>query len=386
MRLVFLLFLTFNLLQAQKTALIIGNGEYNVGYLPNPTKDADLIAKRLRDVGFSVTLKKNVKSAYAMKVAIKKFSDKLKKDDIALVYYSGHGVQFDGKNYLMPIEALVSKGSQLPSEALDLDYLVGGVSGIKLAMLLIDACRDNPYPAFSKSGTRGLVQPTTNDDGGMIISFATQPNKTASDGSGDHSPYALAISENIKKPQSVEQFFKNVGRYVLDKTHRVQKPMLKLSFYDEFAFVKGARKPTVPVVVEPKPTSAKKWITPKDSVCKGNGGELYKGICRADWSSAKAICRASGGRLATKQEFKQVISDCGANTAHADSVWSKNSNDSKYQSCYKDKGFSESLVYWSSTTYAGNSDAAWYVYFSYGSQYYYNKTNSNYVRCVRAGQ
>ena len=135
----------------------------------------------------------------------------------------------------------------------------------------------------------------------------------------------------------------------------------------------------------PKPKS--KWITPSNSTCRSKGGKLYKGICQANWQQAKSICRASGGRLPTKNELISVISECGGNTANRDSAYTENREDPKYQSCYKQKGFIASYSYWSSTTNAGYSSNAWVVYFYDGYQSYYgNKSNSNYVRCVRAGQ
>ena len=135
----------------------------------------------------------------------------------------------------------------------------------------------------------------------------------------------------------------------------------------------------------PKPKS--KWITPSNSTCRSKGGKLYKGICEANWQQAKNICRASGGRLPTKNELIEVISECGGNTANNDSAYTENKEDSKYQSCYKQKGFSVSYGYWSSTTYIGYSGHKWYVSFVDGYQLDSNtKSFSYYVRCVRGRQ
>ena len=134
----------------------------------------------------------------------------------------------------------------------------------------------------------------------------------------------------------------------------------------------------------PKPKS--KWITPSNSTCRSKGGKLYKGICQANWQQAKSICRASGGRLPTKNELISVISECGGNTANSYSAHTENKEDPNYQSCYKQKGFSASNYYWSSTTYAGSSSYAWNVDFDGGYQSNGSRSNSLYVRCVRAGQ
>jgi len=103
-----------NLATAKKIALVIGNGDYNQGHLDNPTKDADLIAQNLRDVGFTVTVKKNLSTALKMEEAIDDFAKIVKDDDIAVIYYAGHGVQCKGKNYLIPTKATINRGTQLP--------------------------------------------------------------------------------------------------------------------------------------------------------------------------------------------------------------------------------------------------------------------------------
>ena len=223
-----------NLATAKKIALVIGNSNYNQGYLPNPTKDADLIAQNLRDVGFSVTVKKNLSTAYQMEKAIDDFAGIVKDDDIAVIYYAGHGVQCRGKNYLIPTKATIKRGTQLPSKALNLDVVMGAVSDIKLAIIMLDACRNNTYPSCDRSQTRGLVQPKVKSKGGMIISFATAENEVADDGSGNHSPYALALSKFMKQSLPIESYFREVGGEVLRSSG--QRPMYKNSFYGKFSF------------------------------------------------------------------------------------------------------------------------------------------------------
>jgi hypothetical protein len=133
-----------------------------------------------------------------------------------------------------------------------------------------------------------------------------------------------------------------------------------------------------------------KWIDVHATVCRSNGAKMSNGVCVANWKNAKKICSASGGRLATKEELEKVVTDCGGIfIAYDDKDWSsvtdKNIANQSYQSCYQKKGFA-SGHYWSSTTYAGNSDYAWRVRFNLGSQSDNRKNDSLYVRCVRAGQ
>ena len=127
-----------------------------------------------------------------------------------------------------------------------------------------------------------------------------------------------------------------------------------------------------------------KWITPSNRVCKKYGGQIEDGVCEAPWKDAKSICSASGGALPSLEALKQVVMDCGGEMKDNSFAESKrNRNNSNYQSCYKEKGFTSSL-YWSSiesTTYR-----AFCVFFSDGYMDYSLKCDSNSVRCVRSGQ
>jgi hypothetical protein len=131
-----------------------------------------------------------------------------------------------------------------------------------------------------------------------------------------------------------------------------------------------------------KPKS--KWITPTNATCRRKGGKLFKGICKANWQQAKNICRASGGRLPSKSELIQVISDCGGYRSNIETGYSANPGDLNYHSCYKRKGFA-SYSYWSSTTDDGY--AAYVINFGIGYQLHYSHGNyDKSVRCVRVGQ
>lgn len=130
-----------------------------------------------------------------------------------------------------------------------------------------------------------------------------------------------------------------------------------------------------------KPKS--KWISPARRACTKNGGKLESGgICAADWQSAKRICRAAGGRLPNIDELKSVITNCGGEVDDYDN----NKNDSSYQACYKQKGFSASDYYWSSSSYVSATKCAWIVKFKNGRTYYDSESTEYYVRCVRGRQ
>ena len=129
-----------------------------------------------------------------------------------------------------------------------------------------------------------------------------------------------------------------------------------------------------------------KWIDPSRSICESNGGKIVNGVCRANCYNAKKICSESDGRLPSIGELKRVVTNCGGEMRDdTPAEWSRNKNNSNYQSCYKRKGF-VSGYYWSSTTVVGYEDSAWYVSFGGGGDYWDGKSDSNYVRCVRARQ
>jgi len=121
------------------------------------------------------------------------------------------------------------------------------------------------------------------------------------------------------------------------------------------------------------------WVKPTRSACTSNGGKLENGICKANWESAKDICRASGARLPTINELRRVITSCGGVVNESNN----NTNDPDYQSCYQRRGFSYKDVYLSSTEYNNDSSGAWYVSFYGGNDGWYDKSSEDYALCVR---
>ena len=296
----------------------------------------------------------------------------------------------------MPTKADVVKGGQLASEALDLDFLIGGLGEIKLAIVMLDACRNNTYPSCSKSQTRGLVQPRVADDGGMILSFATAPNDIALDGDGDHSPYALALSKYMKQSMPIETYFRKVGGEVFGATGS-QRPMLKNSFYGDFSFIKGStiykpplNNPNITTIGnlswqnEPY-TKIDKQHYDKDT----EGGKVWKYKGAKEYCSSLNLGGYRDWRLPTIDELDKIVPFCGGvstkNKSNWSELWDKNKANKSYQSCYKSKGFT-SYYYWSSSTTTSNTNYAWSVRFYNGSTNDDTKGTSKYVRCVRAGQ
>ena len=232
MRVLLIVLLWVGVLSAEKLALVIGNSNYSgSAYLSNPIRDARLLEKTLNDLKFKVTYKENLTKAQ-MDEAIFQFSKKVTPQDTALFYYSGHGMQYNHINYLVPVDAHIAKASQLRSMGVDSNNILDGIINAKLAIILLDACRDNPIGTASKGSTKGLAQPKY-AKGNYLISYATEIGEIANDGQGNNSPYALALANNLKKQKPIETILRNVRKEVRAVTTPQQKPYYEPHIDDE---------------------------------------------------------------------------------------------------------------------------------------------------------
>jgi hypothetical protein len=221
----------------QRTALVIGNGAYSSGPLKNPVNDATDMASALRQAGFSVILKTNVRQP-EIEEAIESFGNRLKRGGVGLFYFAGHGLQVNGVNYLVPIGVKIRKESDVKYQAIDanrvLDEMAYANNGLNIVIL--DACRDNPYSRSFRSASRGLailgIAPT-----GTFISYSTGPGQVARDGEGRNSPYTSALIQFMKMPGlTIEQVFKGVRTQLETETAGQQVPWELSSLRGEFSF------------------------------------------------------------------------------------------------------------------------------------------------------
>ena len=195
---------------SQRSALVVGNGDYEFSPLKNPTNDALDVASVLREVGFSVRHLQNV-SRKELRQAIREFRDDLSENDVGLFYYSGHGVQSNNENFLIPIGADIEAEYDIEDEAVGVRTVLGAMeaSGSRLNIVVIDACRNNPFPRAIRSVSRGLsiVRAPT----GTIVAFSTAPGQVAEDCSCRNSSYTKHLVATLKTPNlSIEQVFKKV--------------------------------------------------------------------------------------------------------------------------------------------------------------------------------
>jgi formylglycine-generating enzyme required for sulfatase activity len=244
----------------QRIALVIGNSAYASGPLPNPASDAKLIDATLTGLGFHVILRTDANQA-TMKRAIQDFGaslDKAGSDAVGLFYYAGHGVQLNGRNYLIPVRANIEREGDLEIEAVSADWVIEEMRLARngLNIVILDACRNNPFTRSMRSANRGLAVmdvPTT----GILIAFSTAPGTVAEDGSGRNSPYTTALTKAmVELDEPLETLFKHVRVNVMDATQGKQVPweyssLIGADFY--FKLHPKRVEPPEPVVVVPTP-------------------------------------------------------------------------------------------------------------------------------------
>jgi hypothetical protein len=220
----------------RRVALVIGNSAYSVKPLPNPINDATDIAHTLRQVGFKVIEKKNL-DYKQMTQAIEDFGKEIRNGGVGLFYYAGHGAQVKGENYLIPIGANIARESQLPYEAVNMGRILEEMENAhnRLNILILDACRNDPFAGGSRSGNRGLA--IVNAPSGTLIAYSTSPGLTAEDGEGRNSPYAEALLKVMREPGLlVESAFKQARNLVRAKTKGSQTPWEVSSLVGDFYF------------------------------------------------------------------------------------------------------------------------------------------------------
>jgi hypothetical protein len=219
-----------------RIALVIGNSDYTVGKLKNPVNDALLMASTLASKGFQVTTLKNA-TRRQMKEGIHKFTSSLDEQSVGLLYYAGHGIELEGNNYLIPVDAEIAGEGDVEYESINAGRILNGLKRANngLNMVILDACRNNPYARNFRSSTRGLsrMQPTS----GSLILYATEPGSVAADGSGDNGVFTTHLVNAInQKGYNIEKVFKVTARNVSKATAKRQIPYIEGVVLGEFYF------------------------------------------------------------------------------------------------------------------------------------------------------
>lgn len=226
----------------KRVALVIGNSAYRHAVaLANPMRDAKAIADKLRELGFVVVEGYDLDHD-GMEDAVKDFAKAVQGADLGMFYYAGHGMQVNGKNYFVPVDAAFQDVSALDFEAIPMDLVTRQLeNGVAVRLVILDACRDNPLSkTLSRSmggGSRsagmaeGLAEVKIKDAGeGTAIIFATSPDEVALDGEGEHSPFTTALLDNIGAPDTdIQEVMSRVTGEVLASTKKQQRPWINAS-------------------------------------------------------------------------------------------------------------------------------------------------------------
>ena len=241
--------------QERRIALVIGNGAYGSSPLLNPVNDANDMAAALEKLGFSVMLKINADQR-SMEDAIRTFGKDLRSGGVGLFYFAGHGLQFHGQNYLIPIGAEIESEADVKYESVDagrvLSQMYEAQNGLNI--IVLDACRDNPYARSFRSTEKGLAKmdaPT-----GSILAYATAPGSVAADGVGRNGLYTSKLLKHMMTPGlAIEKVLKNVRIEVMKESGMRQVPWESSSLTGDFYFntKRGIIVKTIPTV-EPKTT------------------------------------------------------------------------------------------------------------------------------------
>ena len=224
-----------------RIALVIGNSAYQTTPLRNPSNDAREITKVLQTLGFDV-LSYIDATRSQMRRAIVEFGDKLAQTNgVGLFFYAGHGLQSDGVNYLVPVDAEITRAFEIEDECIRADRVLRMMSTYQnpLNIIILDACRNNPYSRSFRSLERGLAQPQAAATG-SIVAFATAPGMTASDGDGNNGLYTQELIKAMQKEGlTIEEVFKEVRINVSRISGGKQIPWENSSLMGDFYFIKN---------------------------------------------------------------------------------------------------------------------------------------------------
>jgi uncharacterized caspase-like protein len=238
----------------KRVALVLGNSAYqNVAKLPNPVNDGAVMTATLKDAGFDVVDSRHDLPAAETRRALRDFADRARDADIALVYYAGHGIEVDGANYLIPVDAKLERDTDVYDEAFSLDRVLLAIEPAKkLRLVILDACRDNPFSknmkrtVASRAIGQGLakVEPTSPN---VLIAYSARAGSTAADGDGQNSPFTIALAKHLTTPGlDVRRAFGFVRDDVLKTTANRQEPFV-------YGSLGGEDVPLVPAKAAPAP-------------------------------------------------------------------------------------------------------------------------------------
>src|ERR1700682_3644048 len=225
------------LVKERRLSRVIGNSDYVAAPLRNPVNDARDFAAALADSGFEVTRLENA-SLRELRAALRDFGDRLKKQGgVGLFYFAGHGMQVKGRNYLIPVGAQIEREDEVEFESLDANLVLEKLdsAGNRFNIVILDACRNNPFARSCRSSAQGLAQ--MDAPSGTVVAFATSPGSVASDGGARNGLYTQHLIESVQQPGlKIEEVFKQVRVAVRRDSGGRQTPWESTSLEGDFYF------------------------------------------------------------------------------------------------------------------------------------------------------
>src|SRR5258706_9296694 len=219
-----------------RVALVIGNGKYADAALPNAVNDGADVAKELKAAGFTVIQRENA-TLKEMHLALREFGDKLARNATGVFYFAGHGMQVRGRNYLVPVDADIQREDEVQFSAMDLAAVMEKLDSARnpVNLVILDACRDNPFGAKLQASAKGFAQMEA--PAGTLIAYSTAPGTAAADGGGRNGLYTGHLLVEMKKPGApVEETFRMVRAAVRRDSKGAQVPWESTSLETEFRF------------------------------------------------------------------------------------------------------------------------------------------------------
>ncbi|MGB5723727.1 MAG: caspase family protein, partial [Parasphingorhabdus sp.] len=238
------------MVEAKRVALIIGNSAYvNTSSLANPVNDANIVADSARKAGFDDVIVALDLTINSFQRELRTFREKANGADVAMIYYAGHGMEGQGKNWLLPIDAKLNTAFDLPYESINIERMMESVSGARVRMVVLDACRNNPFGNSWASGTRAVNRGLAGFDAdGVLVIYAAAPGQTATDGSGFNSPFAKSLAKRLPQPDLPLQMLGGAIRDdVLAATGGNQRPFVSASITGTPVYLVS------PAAIKPKP-------------------------------------------------------------------------------------------------------------------------------------
>ncbi|HEY7204435.1 MAG TPA: caspase family protein [Methylomirabilota bacterium] len=300
-----------------RLALVIGNSAYREAPLRNPANDARAMAQRLRELGFTVIVHENA-TKRTMEAAIVEFGRRLGEGGVGAFYYAGHGLQVRGRNYLVPVDAEIDDEASTRVAAVDVELLLEQMNEARnrINLVILDACRNNPFERRMRGGSRGLA--AVDAARGTLIAYATAPGSVAADGEGSNGLYTEELLAALSEPGlKIEEVFKRVRINVSRRSRGAQTPWESSSLTGDLVVNAAGVTAAAPAATAPAP--APERVAAVSPPARARDAARFDGV----WA-VTVQCPAHGGAAGYTKRLTAHVKD-GALSAQQGSVGQPNS-------------------------------------------------------------